>query len=125
MDLAPPKRGPRRPKAPDVEFIDAEPVSITDLEARWDSSPDPVSSDRSPISVPIDSSPASSQPLSDRELVFDTAPPPAIGRKPSFFMATEAHGSRSHLFDAAPAPFDPTVPALPVRVEEPELSEED
>jgi hypothetical protein len=118
---------------------EAEPVSITDLEAvfqpghappLWDSAPDPVSSERAPISLPSDSAPSSFQPVSDRDLVFDsnrpdTAPPPAIGRKPAFFRTDDAPVPRSRLFDAEPAPFDPTVPALPVRLDPPELSDED
>ncbi|MEO5727217.1 MAG: hypothetical protein ABI134_06550 [Byssovorax sp.] len=244
MDVASPKRGGRRPKAPDVDFSGAEakvsvadgavasspspdvvadgavasspspdvvaddvdhsfsrdtsqdtdPVSISDLEAvfqpghappLWSGSTDPampatsvttatsvtsepvapsdreVSSSASPrasesaaaslrrmeelvggalpaenpssaraILAPVllavgrtsDAPPVSSQPLSDRELLFeldkpDTAPPPALKkRKPSFFDIGDAPASRSHLFDAAPAPFDPHVPALPGRL---------
>ena len=208
MDVASPKRGGRRPKAPDVEFNSAstkdgdaddgalasasasgpldeevdlgfdspesEPVSISDLAAvfqpgqappRWggsdpaladlgapsDVEPAPHSSESSAASLrrmgelvggalssenptsarsilaPVvvvgrasQAPPLSSQPLSDRELLFenvekskpDTAPPPAIKRhKPSFFDVGPTPGS--DLFDAAPAPFDPHVPALP------------
>lgn len=73
------------------------------------------------VSRTSDAPPVSSQPLSDRELLFeldkpDTAPPPAIRkRKPSFFDIDDAPAPGSHLFDAAPAPFDPHVPALPGR----------
>jgi hypothetical protein len=221
MDVASPKRGRRRPKAPDVEFSgagakgsvadgavasspspgvvaeevdhsfsrdtsqDTEPVSISDLEAvfqpghappLWSGSADPVTSATSEPAAPSDrdvsssasprssesaaaslrrmeelvggalpaenpssarsilapvllavgrtsdAPPVSSQPLSDRELLFeidkpDTAPPPAMKkRKPSFFDIDDAPAPRSHLFDAAPAPFDPHVPALPGRL---------
>ncbi|MFS8068078.1 MAG: hypothetical protein ACMG6S_17125 [Byssovorax sp.] len=74
------------------------------------------------VSRTSDAPPVSSQPLSDRELLFeldkpDAAPPPAIRkRKPSFFDIDDAPAPRSHLFDAAPAPFDPHVPALPGRL---------
>ena len=206
MDVASPKRGGRRPKAPDVEFDSAsakdgdadgtlassssggldeevdlgfdspesEPVSISDLEAvfqpgqappRWggsdpaladlgapsDVEPAPHSSESSAASLrrmgelvggalssenptsarsilaPVvvvgrasQAPPLSSQPLSDRELLFENtekskpaaAPPPANKRhKPSFFDVGPVPGS--DLFDAAPAPFDPHVPALP------------
>jgi hypothetical protein len=207
MDVASPKRGGRRPKAPDVEFNSAstnggvadgplasssasggldeevdlgfdspesEPVSISDLEAvfqpgqappRWggsdpaladlgapsDVEPAPHSSESSAASLrrmgelvggalssenptsarsilaPVvvvgrasQAPPLSSQPLSDRELLFENpekskpeaAPPPANKRhKLSFFDVGPVPGS--DLFDAAPAPFDPHVPALP------------
>ena len=74
------------------------------------------------VSRTSDAPPVSSQPLSDRELLFepdkpDTAPPPAMKkRKPSFFDVDDALSPRAHLFDAAPAPFDPHVPALPGRL---------
>jgi hypothetical protein len=63
--------------------------------------------------------PLSSQPLSDRELLFEntekSAPEAAVPlvtkRKPSFFDVGPVPGS--DLFDAAPAPFDPHVPSLP------------
>lgn len=178
MDLAPPKRGGRRPKAPDVEFSGAEikvaisgvedviasppppevapapavdhsfsrdtsddtdPVSISDLEAvfhpghappLWASTPEPVSADRAPISAPIESAPSSFQPVSDRDLLVvdrpDTAPPPAaVRRRPVFFDVDDEPAPRSRLFDAAPAPFDPTVPALPVCLDAPLLPDDD
>ena len=182
MDVAPPKRGGRRPKAPDVEFSgaevkvaitgaedalasppppgvasaapvdhsfsrdtsdDTEPVSISDLEAifqpghappLWAAAPEPAPVDLAPISAPtsapIESAPSSFQPVSDRDLLFetsrpDTAPPPAVRRRPSFFNVDDEPAPRSRLFDAAPAPFDPQVPALPVRLDAPILPEDE
>jgi hypothetical protein len=184
MDLAPPKRSGRRPKAPEVQFSgaevkvaitgagdastsppppgvaavapvdhsfsrdtsdDTEPVSISDLEAifqpghappLWATAPEPAPADlapisapisapvSAPISAPIDSVPSSFQPVSDRDLLFensrpDTAPPPAVRRRHTFFDVDDEPAPRSRLFDAAPAPFDPQVPALPVRLDPP------
>jgi hypothetical protein len=207
MDVAPPKRGGRRPKAPEVEFSgaevkiaitgagdantsppppevvvaapvdhsfsrdtsdDTEPVSISDLEAifqpghappLWASEPAPadlapssapasapisapvsapisapVSAPISapvsaPISAPIDSAPSSFQPVSDRDLLFensrlDTPAPVAVRPRPAFFDVDDEPAPRSRLFDAEPAPFDPHVPALPVRLEAPMFPEE-
>ncbi len=68
---------------------------------------------------PCESSPLSSQPSSDRELVSEAdkpeAKPPTTRRKPSFFDIGDDPASRSHLFNAEPAPFDPHVPSLPGR----------
>lgn len=68
---------------------------------------------------PSESSPLSSQPLSDRELVSEAdkpeAKPPTTRRRPSFFDIGDDPASRSHLFNAEPAPFDSHVPSLPGR----------
>lgn len=143
---APPAARVAVPAAPPVDHSfsrdtsdDTEPVSIGDLEAlfqpghappSWSDPAGPASSDRAPISAAIESSPSSFQPVSDRDLVVESdrpraAPPaPTIARKPSFFDTDGAPVPLARLFDAAPAPFDPTVPALPVRLEAPDLPDD-
>ncbi len=172
MDMASPKRGGQRPKAPDVEFSsagakvsvadsavasspspdgvadgavasspspdgvadevdhsfsrdtsqDTDPVSISDLEAvfqpghappLWSGSTDPAT----PATSVTSATSGTAEPAapSDRE-VSSIASPAIRKRKPSFFDIDDAPAPRSHLFDAAPAPFDPHVPALPGRL---------
>ena len=125
---------------------DTEPVSISDLEAifhpghappLWASAPEPAPADlapisapaSAPISAPIDSAPSSFQPVSDRDLLFEnsrleTPAPAAVRPRPAFFDVDDEPAPRSRLFDAEPAPFDPHVPALPVRLEPPMFPEE-
>lgn len=68
---------------------------------------------------PNDAAPASTQALSDRELVVEVDKPASKAsvarRKPSFFDISDDPASRERLLNAAPAPFDPHVPSLPAR----------